>query len=99
MRLNYPFQVLVIAPWAPLLARARPREGRYGRIVAALLIYAINFNLIGVGESWLSHGIVGEASVCGGYTVCFCCLAPDCCFITTPAMAFACCGASRRSAA
>ncbi len=59
MRLNSPFQVLVIALWAPLLARARPREGRYGRIVAALLIYAINFNLIGVGESWLSHGIVG----------------------------------------
>ncbi|QQS54042.1 MAG: LPS export ABC transporter permease LptF [Candidatus Competibacteraceae bacterium] len=59
MRLNYPLQVLVIALWAPLLARARPREGRYGRIVAALLIYAINFNLIGVGESWLSHGIVG----------------------------------------
>ena len=25
----------------------------------ALLIYAINFNLIGVGESWLSHGVVG----------------------------------------
>ncbi len=59
MRLNSPFQVLVIALWAPLLARARPREGRYGRIVAALLIYAINFNLIGIGESWLSHGIVG----------------------------------------
>ena len=59
MRLNSPFQVLVIALWAPLLARARPRDGRYGRIVAALLIYAINFNLIGVGESWLSHGVVG----------------------------------------
>lgn len=59
MRLNSPLQVLVIALWAPLLARARPREGRHGRIVAALLIYAIDFNLIGVGESWLSHGIVG----------------------------------------
>jgi hypothetical protein len=23
------------------------------------LIYAINFNLVGVGESWLSHGVVG----------------------------------------
>ncbi|HRD66536.1 MAG TPA: LPS export ABC transporter permease LptF [Candidatus Competibacter sp.] len=59
MRLNSPIQVLVIALWAPLLARARPREGRYGRIVAAVLIYAINFNLAGVGESWLSHGVVG----------------------------------------
>ncbi|RUQ32249.1 MAG: LPS export ABC transporter permease LptF [Candidatus Competibacteraceae bacterium] len=59
MRLNSPIQVLVIALWAPLLARARPREGRYGRIIAAILIYAIDFNLIGIGQSWLSHGIVG----------------------------------------
>ena len=44
MRLNSPIQVLVIALWAPLLARARPREGRYGRIIAAVLIYAIDFN-------------------------------------------------------
>jgi lipopolysaccharide export system permease protein len=58
LRLNTPIQVLIIALWAPLLARARPREGRYGRVVAAALIYTINFNLIGVGESWLSHGIV-----------------------------------------
>ncbi len=56
MRLNSPIQVLIIALWAPLLARARPKEGRYGRIVAAVLIYAVNFNLVGVGESWLSHG-------------------------------------------
>jgi lipopolysaccharide export system permease protein len=58
MRLNSPVQMLLIALWAPLLARAQPREGRYGRIVAAALIYAIYFNLIGVGESWLSHGVV-----------------------------------------
>jgi hypothetical protein len=48
----------LIALWAPLLARAQPREGRYGRIVAAALIYAIYFSLVGVGESWLSHGVV-----------------------------------------
>jgi len=61
MRLNSPIQVLVIALWAPLIARARPREGRYGRIVAAVLIYAINFNLTGVGESWLSQGVIDSA--------------------------------------
>lgn len=58
MRLNSPLQMLLIALWAPLLARAQPREGRYGRIVAATLIYAVYFNLVGVGESWLSHGVV-----------------------------------------
>ncbi|MFZ1828967.1 MAG: LPS export ABC transporter permease LptF [Candidatus Competibacteraceae bacterium] len=58
MRLNSPVQMLLIALWAPLLARAQPREGRYGRIVAATLIYAIYFSLVGVGESWLSHNVV-----------------------------------------
>jgi len=58
MRLNSPVQLLLIALWAPLLARANPREGRYGRIVAAMLIYTVYFNLIGVGESWLSHSVV-----------------------------------------
>lgn len=61
MRLNSPIQVLTIALWAPLLARAGPREGRHGRIVAAVLLYAVYFNLIGVGESWLSHGAVDPA--------------------------------------
>ena len=58
MRLNSPMQLLLIALWAPLLARANPREGRYGRIVAAMLIYTIHFNLVGVGESWLTHSVV-----------------------------------------
>ncbi|MDQ5910565.1 MAG: Lipopolysaccharide export system permease protein LptF [Pseudomonadota bacterium] len=60
MRLNSPLQMLLIALWAPLLARAQPREGRYGRIVAAILIYAIYFNLVGIGESWLSQGVVSS---------------------------------------
>lgn len=61
MRFNSAIQVLVISLWAPLLARAQPRSGRYGRIVAAVLIYATYFNLVGVGESWLSHGAVDQA--------------------------------------
>lgn len=61
MRFNSPLQVLIITLWAPLLARARPREGRYGRIVAAVLIYAIYFSLTGVGESWLSHDLIHPA--------------------------------------
>jgi lipopolysaccharide export system permease protein len=59
MRLNSPIQVLVIAIWAPLMARVKPREGRYSRIVIAVLIYAINFNLAGIGEAWLNQGLIG----------------------------------------
>lgn len=58
LRLNGPMQILLIALWAPLLARTRPGASRYGRIVAAVLIYAIYFNLVGIGESWLGRGAV-----------------------------------------
>lgn len=61
LRLNGPMQILLIALWAPLLARTRPGASRYGRIVAAILIYAIYFNLVGIGESWLSRGTVSSA--------------------------------------
>jgi len=61
MRFNSPIQILIIALWAPPLARAQPRQGRYGRVVAAVLLYAINFNLIGIAESWFSHGTVGPS--------------------------------------
>ena len=56
MRLNSPLQVLILTLWAPALAQARPRSGRYGRIVVAVLVYALYFNLVGVGQSWLTHG-------------------------------------------
>jgi lipopolysaccharide export system permease protein len=54
-RLSGPTALLVVALLAPLLARAQPREGRFGRVVAAVLIYAIYINLLEIGKSWLTH--------------------------------------------
>ena len=54
-RLSGPLSLLLITLLAPLLAHANPREGRYGRVVAALLIYTIYVNLLGVGEAWLER--------------------------------------------
>lgn len=62
MRLNSPLQILILTLWAPALARSQPRSGRYARIVAAVLIYAIYFNLVGVGQSWLTHGRIPPAA-------------------------------------
>jgi lipopolysaccharide export system permease protein len=59
-RISGPLSMLIIAFIAPLLANARPREGRYGRIVAAVLIYTIYVNLLGVGQTWLERGIIPE---------------------------------------
>ncbi|MDX1656828.1 MAG: LPS export ABC transporter permease LptF, partial [Candidatus Competibacteraceae bacterium] len=57
-RLGGPVSLLLIAFLAPLLARTGPREGRYGRLVAGVLIYAVYLNLLGVGQAWLEHGVV-----------------------------------------
>ena len=57
-RFGGPMSVLMIALIAPLVAHANPREGRYGRVVAAILIYLIYTNLMGIGEAWLKHETV-----------------------------------------
>ncbi len=57
-RVGGPLSVLVIAFVAPLLAHANPREGRYGRVIAGVLLYVIYLNLLGVGQAWVEHGSV-----------------------------------------
>lgn len=58
-RLGGPVSVLLIAFVAPLLARARPRENRYGRVLGAILVYAVYINLLGIGKAWLEKGTLG----------------------------------------
>jgi lipopolysaccharide export system permease protein len=60
-RMSGPVSMLVIAFIAPLVAHAKPRDGRYGRVVAAVLIYMIYTNFLGVGEAWLKKGLVPPA--------------------------------------
>jgi lipopolysaccharide export system permease protein len=57
-RFSKPLSLFLLAVLAPLLARAQPREGRYGRLVAAILIYSIYANLLEIAEAWLAHGRV-----------------------------------------
>lgn len=54
-RLSGPISLLLLTLLAPLLAQANPREGRYGRVFAALLIYTIYVNLLSVGQAWLAR--------------------------------------------
>ncbi len=55
-RLSGPISLLVLLSLAPLLARGNPREGRYGRVILAILIYVVYFNLLGIGEAHLKAG-------------------------------------------
>lgn len=54
-RLSGPISLLLLTLMAPMLAHTRPREGRYGRVFAALLIYTIYVNLLSVGQAWLAN--------------------------------------------
>ncbi|PWV58877.1 LPS export ABC transporter permease LptF [Plasticicumulans acidivorans] len=52
----------LIALVAPLLAKARPRESRYGRILGGVLVYAVYMNLLGIGKAWLEKGTLGPVA-------------------------------------
>jgi lipopolysaccharide export system permease protein len=55
-RLSTPVSALLLALLAIPLSRSRPRQGRYARILGALVIYAVYFNLIDVSKTWVEQG-------------------------------------------
>jgi lipopolysaccharide export system permease protein len=55
-RLSTPISALLLALLAIPLSRSRPRQGRYARMMLALGIYAIYFNLLDVSRTWVEQG-------------------------------------------
>jgi len=55
-RLSTPVSALLLALAAIPLSRSRPRQGRYAKMLLALVIYAIYFNLLDVSRSWVEQG-------------------------------------------
>ena len=55
-RLSTPVSALLLALAAIPLSRNRPRQGRYAKMLLALGIYAIYFNLLDVSRSWVEQG-------------------------------------------
>lgn len=51
---------LLLALVAAPLSRARPRSGRYARVLLAVVIYVLYFNFIGVIRSEVEHGEVAH---------------------------------------
>ena len=54
-RLSQPLTALLLMLIAVPLAHMRPRQGRYARLVPAILVYLVYFNLLGVGRIWASQ--------------------------------------------
>jgi lipopolysaccharide export system permease protein len=55
-RLGIPVSLMIFALLALPLARSSPREGRYGRLAAAILVYFIYSNMLSIARLWIDKG-------------------------------------------
>ncbi len=55
-RLSTPLNALLLALLAIPLSRGRPRQGRYARILLALVIYAVYLNVLDLTRTWVEQG-------------------------------------------
>ncbi len=55
-RLALPIAAIVAALLALVLSSAKPRQGRYGKLLPAILVFALYFNSLTIGHSWLKSG-------------------------------------------
>lgn len=55
-RLAVPVSALLLALLALPLSYTSPRQGRYGKLFLAILIYVVYANILVISESWLARG-------------------------------------------
>lgn len=54
-RLSTPVSTLLLAMLAIPLSRSRPRAGRFARLLVALILYVLYFNLLGMARTWVEQ--------------------------------------------
>ncbi len=59
-RVSLPLSVLVLALIAVPLARVRPRHGRYAKLLPAIAIYIIYYNLFTVSRRWVAASVLPD---------------------------------------
>jgi lipopolysaccharide export system permease protein len=57
-RVSLPIMALLLTLLAVPLARLEPRQGRFARLGAAILVYFVYSNLAAAGRSWIDRGVV-----------------------------------------
>jgi lipopolysaccharide export system permease protein len=57
-RLSMPLSVISLLLLAVPLCKSSPRKGRYGRLVVAILLFVIYYNLLGTAKVWVGDGSV-----------------------------------------
>jgi lipopolysaccharide export system permease protein len=59
-RISTPVMAMILMLVAVPLARLRPRQGRFGRIGIAILVYFVYSQLLAAGRAWIEGGAVSE---------------------------------------
>lgn len=57
-RLAAPVATILLALLGAMLARSSPRQGKYAKIPAAILIFAVSFNLSAIAKKWVGQGVI-----------------------------------------
>jgi len=57
-RLSMPLITIILGLLAIPLSRSQPRQGRYAKLFAALLMYTLYYNLASLGRTWVDQGKV-----------------------------------------
>ncbi len=60
-RISVPLSTLLLGLLAVPLSRARPREGRYGRLAIGMLVFIIYLNMMSAAKSWVEQGSISPA--------------------------------------
>lgn len=59
-RISFPLSVLAFTLLSLPLIRGTPRSSRHGRLIFALLLYAVYMNMQRVAEEWMQQGLTPE---------------------------------------
>ncbi len=57
-RLSTPISTVLLALLGVLISRGNPRTSRYTKALAAVLVYAIYYNLVATARKWIQTGVV-----------------------------------------
>jgi len=54
-RLSTPVSTLLLALLAVPLSRSQPRQGRYARLLLAVVVYAVYFSVLDISRNWVQQ--------------------------------------------
>ncbi len=61
-RISMPISAILLALLGVALSRTNPRSGRFAKLLVALILYALYFNMMTVSQSWLEKGMISPVA-------------------------------------